>query len=454
MRPGERGTAVERSGLPAEPEGLPHRSVARALDLDLEAVGRHHGEETVGVGAAERRGRGQERARRARERAPGQHARDAGQGSEGHEENGRPEHAGPAAGGGRRRRDLRRGPLEPPAERGRAAGAQGVVVETRRAQHEREQVEEAVVPGRGDHELERRDHGRRGQAQRARAEEPERCGQLREEREGGPGGKEAVGQLGGERARPRREGLRPEVEPERAEIAPGRIARQQLHEAGEQHQLDEQEAQAVDPDGGPRTREERAEERALEEQRVPLVREEDVADRGERQIRGPGPEERDAGRPAGQHEERAGEPAGADHVQRGVGAREPEPGRELPHGGREAELLARRREELAGGRDAARAHEAQELHVERGEGDRKDRAEAAQHEGARPLEGAGPARHALHERCVVEERPEAERRALRSARGHRRYVTAGAGSIAQPPFLAFPGPRVGRVDGASWPRAV
>jgi hypothetical protein len=382
---GETRRALRRPRLVAEDVGPPGRSVVAPEDLDLPPLGRHHGEEAVGVRHEERSERALEREQRARHRERQAEARDRREEREGEERRRRADEARvpdarPRT--ARRRGDgLRRRRGEEP--RGEQAGERAVVEEGR-AEHEGQRVEEAVVAGRRDRELETGDAGAGDEARAPAGEDQQREAELDRERREGRRAKPGAGELVREPARPGRERLRLEVMGEGAETAPARVSGEELHGARHEDELREQAARqpdrermgrgaaAAERQQAPRRHEQREEAR-LEQQRVPLVGEEDPAGGDEREVEREEAGEGQAGRYAERDRDGERRAGGAERVQRRVAGAEPEQCRALERRAfpSEAREQARRRG------DPAAPEEALELHLEREEGREVDPAEAS-----------------------------------------------------------------------------
>ena len=174
------------------------------------------------------------------------------------------------------------------------------VVEQRYAEHQREKVEEPVVPGCRDAELEQRDRRDGGEPEPAEArgqEEEPRHDRLDHERDQREAGVSPVRQLVRVPRGPGRQRLGLEVVVERGEVTPGGIAAQQLRGPGEEHQLEQEEDEQVPGElrrrpllaaqEASRRRPQHGEQAGLEEQHVPLEGEEVLPHDAEREIEQP-----------------------------------------------------------------------------------------------------------------------------------------------------------------------
>src|SRR5271157_2564260 len=274
VRGGEARPAIHGSGLPAELIGQPRQAVGTALDQDLGTFFGHDGEKPIAVEGAKRRQGREEVLRRVRDKGACTQtpeclaARDR-------EEKCREEDRRKT--GKLRARDEawgRSGRWKPPVQARGNKGAQHPVIEERNTQGQREKVEEAIVSGESDRQLRQNDRAAGNEAYPTRAEDSKRCHKLN-----GKGG--STGEVVHERrevvhvrAGPGREGLRPVVVGECAEIAPRLVAGKELHHPGKEDESEEKPAKEEERDASRRTcrrREAHGEKARLKEQRVPLV---------------------------------------------------------------------------------------------------------------------------------------------------------------------------------------
>jgi hypothetical protein len=376
--------APERTGLVAEHVGPPGPPVVAPEQLDLVALGRHHGEEPVGARHVEgcepvlERREGGRAGQRDAEAIEHREEREGEEPARRRAEGGAPR-ARPRA---RRRRDRGRGGRAQP---GGEQARQRPVVEERRAEDDGQRVEEAVVPGPGDQALESDQPGAGDEPRAAPGEDPERQhdldGERRERRPAQAGRRELVG----DPARPGRDRLRLEVMGERREVAPGGVAREELHRARHEEELRDQAARQPDRErvrGAPRRaegaqtprRHERREQARLEQQHVPLVGEEDPAGGDHREVERGEPCEREARRDPRPGRDRERHAAGAERVQRAVARTEPEQGRALEPGAGPAPC-AQAGERLRRRCDPAAAEQSVDLDPQRREGGELDRGE-------------------------------------------------------------------------------
>ena len=130
----------------------------------------------------------------------------------------------------------------------------------------------------------------------------------------GERGEQPVGGLRGVPGERRRQRLRPEVILERGEAAPGRVARDELHDAGEKQEAEHE--QPVEPDDDARAAgQEDREESALQQELVPLEVHEYLAGVRVGQVEGEQRDERGAHEDA-EHHECAEAPRRARHRRR------------------------------------------------------------------------------------------------------------------------------------------
>jgi hypothetical protein len=268
-----------------------------------------------------------------------------------------------------------------------------VVVEEGDAERPGEQVEEPVVAGRGDRDLQEEEAGRRDHAETTRAEDEEGEHELDREHDRAGDALRGVRQVVCVPARPRREGLRPVVVLEGGQVPPDRIAARELDPAREEHEAEEEQAQQEEDhrrrrpgagrseEAGRRGPQDR-EEAGLEEQRVPLELEEGRADRHEREIEAP---EEDESR---QRQDARDEGRSGDHPRRAHGAQDGVARAEPPEDGRDleerlpAELALRPLEEAGDRREPARAEQPLDLPAERPEREQVDQPDGAEEQTA------------------------------------------------------------------------
>src|SRR5437667_1738 len=327
------------AGLVAELVGQPGRAVRGALDHGLAAHERHVREEMVGVDGAE----GGERATHGQEAAL-----EAGQRvQEGEELEHRERHQDRHGDG----QDER-----PPRRLARHGGAGEVaVVQHPERERDGEVVEEAVVGGGEDGDLHGDHAGEDGRPQPARPPDEERQAEL------GP-----VDEGAARPVCPERHLVRPPADPggERrglvvarhgGEVAPGRVAEQELRRARLDVDADEEPEHQEDGERMGRRRgarpeaTRRDEKRAhggLEEQVVPLEGEEVLPHGDEREIERPEERQAVARRQVedeAQAQHRARDPGGAE---RAVARAEPEDGRRVEEPARGPQVVARREQAL------------------------------------------------------------------------------------------------------------
>jgi len=378
-------------GLVSEGQGRPVPVLGPGLDLDLGAGGGHHAEEAIRVADEEGRRRG------------GQDAEGSGleaaqpRGVEGaeqrgnleqHEEDGEDGDEGTARSGESLGGRVRSGVGHP------YDGGERVVVEQGEAEGDRQQVEEAVVPGGADGQLEDHECPERDEPGPAGSEDEEGHDELHGEHERA---RDALRQQRQLACVPRQgvgDGLRPVVVVEGGEVPPGGIAPRELGDAGAPHQLEHQDPQ--EPDRHRRRgrlaarparsqvvpgRQEEGEEAGLGQEDVPLERQERLAEVDEGQVEGEAHgEERSLGEPQGREGGGRGSPVAHDG-QGGVAGAEP------AQGGQEKDRLTtpqplRPLEELAGRQEASFAYEAVYLHAEGDEGHEVDQGQGPEEHGA------------------------------------------------------------------------
>ena len=253
------------------------------------------------------------------------------------------------------------------------------VVQQRHAQHDRDQVEEAVVAGGRDERLEGEEPDERDLPRATRGEHEEGQPQLDHEHHGAGEGLERAWEMARVPGEGRGQRLRPVVIAEGAQVVPGRVAPRELREAGAEHQLEQEQAEQPDDDGGrsglvaraaradvcPR-REEQAEEPGLGEEHVPLEGQEVLSEVDEGEVEGPADgEERSLGE-AQKGQQRRRRPTVAENRQRGVARAQPAQRGQQPERLRPARL-ARREQQLPGGQEAMLADQAVDLRPERQE---------------------------------------------------------------------------------------
>ena len=225
-----------------------------------------------------------------------------------------------------------------PARRGQPrrlppAPREHVIVEQREAQHEGQQIEEAVVAGRPDAE-----HERRGGRGRQAAHAPGTCvaeghAQLAGQRGEGRDALRGERQLVHPPARPEGQRLRLVVVVQRGQVPPGGVAARELRHARAPHQAEEQPAE--EPHGEARRlaqpraasrpervrrREQQRQEAGLEHQPVPLVAEEELPRATEREIQREAAEGGEPGQHADGEQHARRRPAPGEPQQRGVAA--------------------------------------------------------------------------------------------------------------------------------------
>ncbi len=248
-----------------------------------------------------------------------------------------------------------------------------VVVEAREAEAEREQVEEGVVAGEGDHDLQRREGQRSPMPESPWRGNEERRGQLDREHRRARAHLEPAGQLVRVPRKDGRQRLGLVVEAERGQVPPGGVPARELHEAGEEHEPEEKPPGKVARELGrvvvrlrpaqrPRD-EEDAHQRAFEEERVPLEVVKDLAGRREGQRAYPHERQAEGGGVAQEHEGRQSDPDAAENLYEGARPEYPaERGDVIPC--LAPDLLAGEREELPGGQNARRTDQPVRLEPE------------------------------------------------------------------------------------------
>src|ERR1051325_1282817 len=377
----------------------PGGPVVAALEDDLLATGRHHPEEAVAVGAPERLHQPERRGERRRKADPRHdraHERDDAE-AEQHEARGGGDGSGSTAHLGflgTRRDGVGRPHREDPPP--------AVVIHERQRQRDGEQIEEGVVAGGEDEQLQPHD-ARQRDAAGTSAEEDERWnGDFEQKHHHHRQALHALGLEVGVPRRPGGKGLGPVVVVQRGQVPPGRIAAGELHDARlegqpEEEKPEQRQAQGRNPRllpaSGPRAsrREQHGDQPGLEQQHVPLEGEEVQAHADKGEVEQPG-EESAHPRPDVEHQEQRGErPRRRAKVERARPRPEPEDGREqvVPLG---AGLGPDRVEEPLRGEDPLGPDQALELHPEGDEGDEVDEPQRTQADPSRERVGS-PAGH-------------------------------------------------------------
>ena len=274
--------------------------------------------------------------------------------------------------------------------------AQRGIVEQRDAQHEREQVEEPVVPGDRDAELSEHEQRARRDAPPAEAgwheDEPGRA-QLDRECSQRHALAHPRRELLRVPRRPRRQRLRPEVVVERREVTPPRVAARELRDPGEEHQLEEE--QPHEPTQRPRRhplllearqplrgRVQQREQARLEQQPIPLKPQEGLTHDTERQVERPEEREHRRLRHPGDQQQGKCRAAPAEDPESPIPRTQPAQGREQPVSVAPVQR-ARPLEEPGGGEDPVLAHQARALQGKRAEGDQVNEPQEAQKQPAR-----------------------------------------------------------------------
>ena len=394
----EAGRPAGIAGLPAERLLAPLQAVATDLHDQLRTHGGHRAEQAVAVDRPERRDQ------------PHQPVGPFGTAlAVGHFVPQR-QHADD---GDARRRDgdrgaPRRGLAAPDARRGPQREVPGQqahqrrVVEQCQVQHDGQQVEEAVVAGGCDSDLEKaeqREGGEAGAAEAGRGQHQERHDQLDAEHDHGGSHVQPGRKLVRVPARPGGQRLRLVVERQRGQPRPGRVAADQLGDARQERQLERQppDEPARDPQRLPAAAEARqpaerrieaGEQAGFQQQRVPLERQERLPGDGQRQVQQPEQGECQHRRHAGAGQQREHDARPADRQQPGVTRAQPGQGGKLVPGGGAVEL-AGAFEQVRGRQQPLLAHQAPELRRERGEGDQVDERQQTQEQPARQLVARG-----------------------------------------------------------------
>ena len=156
------------------------------------------------------------------------------------------------------------------------------VVKKEQAQSDSQQIEERVIPGQQYEDLEKNGSDSRDLLQTPRAEHEKRQYQLNEKDRRGGYFLEPQGRLHHVPGDGRGQGLGFIMHGKRREIAPGRVATQQLDRARFKHEAEEKPAKQ--PHASVRGLEEDGQEAGFEEQIIPLVAHEDLTAGHDREV--------------------------------------------------------------------------------------------------------------------------------------------------------------------------